>query len=202
MIQRTRTKHTRKRRAFTQRPFPISLTPFHKGVANRRIQQRRRHDTTPRRPLSNRPHKLHIPPPGLFGQVSVISLLVLSPQDPLRWALVGAPCSFPRPPRRAEGASGGTGSPGKRVAKRSRVSRRKRRAWRGSSRGGPLSPCLVVLRRGGSQEGREIEIPSLLGLFLVTFCRSKKLPAPRGGTPLPVGKVPRPQANPPYQLTL
>lgn len=33
-------KHTRKRRAFAQRPRPIGITPFLGGVANRRIQQR------------------------------------------------------------------------------------------------------------------------------------------------------------------
>lgn len=45
-------KHTRKRRAFAQRPGPIGITPFRKGVADRRIQQRLRPFYTARRLLS------------------------------------------------------------------------------------------------------------------------------------------------------
>ena len=33
-------KHIAKRKARAQRPFPICITPFRKGVANRRLQQR------------------------------------------------------------------------------------------------------------------------------------------------------------------
>ena len=59
-------KHTAKRRAFAQRPFPIRITPFlehpkksadfsgtpFSGVANRRSQQRRIYDIIRCRPLS------------------------------------------------------------------------------------------------------------------------------------------------------